>query len=81
MSRRRQSTSRPGYGDTAHVRNPITRREWFGEVLQWTNGSPRIRDTGTGEVRYFPPHWVTDVALGNHPTPEPAELVSEDAEQ
>jgi hypothetical protein len=64
--------SRPGYGDIALIRNPGTGREWLGEVLTWTStGSPKLRDSYNGEVRHFPPDWVVEVELGNHPRPAP----------
>lgn len=74
--------TRPGYGDHAHVRNPITGKEWLGEVLGWVNDAPQIRDDETGELRYFPPHWVVEVQPGEGPPPTPAdEHLTDDSER
>ncbi|MFB6726820.1 hypothetical protein ACFCV3_42015 [Kribbella sp. NPDC056345] len=53
--------SRPGEGEHARVVNPLSGREWSGPVLRWSTRSPQIRDAVSGEVRWFPPHWVRDV--------------------
>lgn len=62
--------SRPGYGDTARIKNPQTTSEWAGPVLYWgTTGCPFLMDLSTAEKRWFPPHWVVEVTSGGGPPP------------
>jgi hypothetical protein len=50
-----------GDGAWVQITNPVKGTVWLGEVLRWTLGDPQVRVYGTGEVRYFPQHWITEV--------------------
>lgn len=56
-----RNESVPGSGARVRLVNPVKQVEIVGEVLRWTLGDPQVRVRGTGEVRYYPAAWVTEV--------------------
>lgn len=57
--------STPGYGANARIINPVSGKEWYGEVLVWSSRrEPWLRDAETAEGRWFPESWVVEVAAG-----------------
>lgn len=59
---------RPGYGDQVLVTSSTSGTTWLGVVLYWgTTGSPLVRDLDTGETRWFPVNWITELEPGTIP--------------
>jgi hypothetical protein len=57
-----RNQSVPGNGARVRLVNPVKHTEILGEVIRWTLGDPQVRVHGTGEVRYYPKAWITEVS-------------------
>lgn len=61
MNQKVHTDSTPGTGTWVEITNPVKHTTYLGEVLRWTLGDPEVRLYPSGEIRYFPHSWVTEV--------------------